>query len=87
MKHIWESRRNRLLLGLAGLICLVFFINTILSAPQCPLEYTQAQVDASSCIVGANIGAGIFFLFLPIVVLILPIVLLAVLVIRHRRKR
>ena len=32
-----------------------------LSPPQCPDYYTQAQVDASQCIVGANIGAGLLF--------------------------
>lgn len=28
----------------------------LLNPPQCPLNYTQEQVDASRCIIGANIG-------------------------------
>jgi hypothetical protein len=30
-----------------------------LDAPQCPANYTQQQVDAAGCIVGANIGLGL----------------------------
>ena len=33
------------------------------SADQCPDAFTQAQVDASDCIVGANIGLGLVWLF------------------------
>lgn len=36
-----------------------------LNPPQCPFEYTQEQVDASNCIIGANIGLGLV-LFLVI---------------------
>jgi hypothetical protein len=35
----------------AVLVCL-----SLLNPEQCPVDYTQAQVDASDCIVGANIG-------------------------------
>jgi hypothetical protein len=58
MKRVTQS--PILILGLgtavAGLIIgatLLFF-----SPQQCPAEYTQAQVDASGCAVGANIGSG-----------------------------
>ncbi len=27
-----------------------------LNPPQCPIDYTQEQVDASDCIIGANLG-------------------------------
>ncbi len=30
-----------------------------MNPPQCPDNYTQAQVDSSSCIIGANIGLGL----------------------------
>jgi hypothetical protein len=34
----------------------------LLHPPQCPINYTQEQIDASRCIVGANIGGTpIFF--------------------------
>jgi hypothetical protein len=33
-----------------------------LNPPQCPPGYTQEQVDASDCSIGANIGLGIILL-------------------------
>lgn len=33
------------------------------SPEQCPDGFTQAQVDASDCIVGANIGLGLAWIF------------------------
>ncbi len=33
--------------------------------PQCPNDYTQAQVDATGCSVGANIGLGLLVIFGP----------------------
>lgn len=30
-----------------------------LNPPQCPVDFTQAQVDASGCTIGANIGLGL----------------------------
>lgn len=32
-------------------------------AEQCPDDFTQAQVDASDCIIGANIGLGLVWIF------------------------
>ena len=32
-------------------------------AEQCPDSYTQAQIDTSDCIVGANIGLGLVWIF------------------------
>jgi hypothetical protein len=38
-------------------------------ADQCPDDFTQAQIDGSDCIVGANIGLGLVVLFvLPLVI-------------------
>lgn len=34
-----------------------------LNKPQCSDMYTQAQVEDSDCIVGANIGLGLLMLF------------------------
>jgi hypothetical protein len=34
----------------------------LLNPPQCPFDFTQEQVDASRCIVGANIGGMPLFL-------------------------
>ncbi len=32
-------------------------------AEQCPDDFTQAQVDASDCIIGANVGLGLVWIF------------------------
>jgi hypothetical protein len=45
--------------GAAGLALLGATHLPILNPEQCPLSYTQAQVDRSRCIIGANIGANI----------------------------
>ena len=39
----------------------------LLNPPQCPLNYTQEQVDASRCVVGANIGGIPLFIVAAIV--------------------
>ena len=38
------------------LVVLVSF--TLFDPPQCPNSFSQAQIDSSNCIVGANIGGG-----------------------------
>lgn len=38
----------------------------VLNPPQCPVNYTQEQIDASRCIVGANIGGLFVFLVLAL---------------------
>lgn len=60
---------------LAGIA--IVFVNQ----PQCPESYTQAQVDASNCIIGANIGLGLLLLlagFIEVVSILATIVLLIV---------
>lgn len=53
---------------------------TSINPPQCPEHYTQAQVDASNCIIGANIGGPILiFLVLLAIPLVAAIFGLAVL--------
>ncbi len=39
----------------------------LMNPPQCPLNYTQEQVDASRCVVGANIGGMPIFLVAAII--------------------
>ncbi len=48
---------------------------TVFNPPQCPDYYTQAQVDASNCIIGANIGLGIVLVFILPVILITAAIL------------
>jgi|GEM_PF-5836316 len=46
------------LLSVPLIVVLYYF----LLPPECPIEYTQAQVDASRCIIGANIGGPPLFI-------------------------
>ena len=57
-----------LLSGIAGIALLpaIRFVGYWL-APPCPPEFTQAQVDASSCIIGANIGLGLILIAVEII--------------------
>lgn len=78
MKGLFKDRlllRNLALLIGAGI--LIYFF---LDSPQCPAHYTQAQVDASNCIVGANIGLGLAVLFvLPVFIVALVLIVLSAL--------
>jgi len=44
---------------LVGLALLASVHLPFLNPEQCPLGYTQEQVDRSNCIIGANIGVGL----------------------------
>ena len=55
-----------ILLALPFIGALYYFV----FPPQCPPEYTQQQVDASRCIVGANIG-GVPLFIAGIVIILL----------------
>lgn len=57
----------------------------VLNPPQCPESYTQEQIDASGCIIGANIGLGIVMMFVA-PVFIVVVGLLALAGYRHLRK-
>jgi hypothetical protein len=47
-----------------------------LNPEQCPRGYTQKQVDASNCVIGANIGLGLI-LMAAAAILLVSIVLAA----------
>lgn len=47
----------------AAIIFILLF--SALNAPQCPESYTQKEIDATGCIVGANIGIGLLVVSLP----------------------
>lgn len=71
----YRKRIGIYLLILATLIGLYLFIN----APQCPEHYTQEQIDASRCIVGANIGLGLYVVFaVPVSIVVLGLLAVAV---------
>jgi hypothetical protein len=40
-----------------------------LAVPQCPTGYTQAQIDSSDCIIGANMSGVYIFLAVPYVLM------------------
>ncbi len=57
----------------SGLV-MVLGLTPLMNPPQCPDSYTQQQVDASNCIIGANIGAGLVaFLAIAIFVCVLVV--------------
>ena len=46
-----------------AMVAAIVLFGLIFANPaQCPFDYTQAQVDASGCSVGANIGLGLLFM-------------------------
>jgi hypothetical protein len=64
IKHISNSKTNKVLLALllSGLLIMLLPF-TLLRGEQCPAGYTQAAIDASNCIIGANIGSGLLLIF------------------------
>lgn len=70
-------------LGLAVLLVAIAFF--FMNPDQCPAHYTQAQINASDCIVGANIGLGIM-LGLASIIAVISLVLAAVAAYRHGRR-
>lgn len=56
-------------LSINSLVVLIIVILLPISS-QCPEYYTQAQVNASGCSVGADIGAGIVAFFLVLILFI-----------------
>ena len=58
----------------------------VLNPPQCPEHYTQAQVDNSHCIVGANIGGMPLFLLAAPLIWLATVVLVGWVMKRYRRR-
>lgn len=84
---MFKSRALQIYLGgtmLALLIAGLAFV--FMNQEQCPGGYTQAQVNASGCIVGANIGLGIA-LFVAGVVEVVSIITAVVVAVSERPKR
>src|SRR3989344_8983376 len=69
------------------LLALILLVFTVFNLPQCPDYYTQQQVDASSCIVGANIGLGLLIIFVLIPLVFFVGFLWALAIYRATRKR
>lgn len=62
-KNSPDNHKKLLSIFSAIYFIIVLLSFTVLNPPQCPLEYTQAQVDATGCNVGANIGLGLMAMF------------------------
>jgi len=67
---------------LSGLSILALIVASLiffdwLSTPQCPSDYIIDAPAETSCIVGANIGAGLGIIFVVIPLLIITVMLLA----------
>ncbi|MDQ3159106.1 MAG: hypothetical protein M3P98_03175 [bacterium] len=71
-----KSNNVVFLASLTGLwLIIVLVTKLVIDTPQCPENYTQAQVDAANCIIGANIGLGTIMLFVAVPITILLVVL------------
>jgi hypothetical protein len=62
MKKTKGSPLMILIYGTAAALVIFAFAFFVMDREQCPPNYTQAQVDASGCIIGANIGLGFSYL-------------------------
>ena len=70
---------RKLWLSAGGLLLILLFAYNFLNPPQCPDNYSQAQVDESNCIIGANIGLGfVLILIWPILVVVAALLILAI---------
>lgn len=65
--------RELVAVTISWLIVTIITVALFTANPQCPEQYTQAQIDAEGCIVGANIGAGLLaqFVLIPLTALLL----------------
>lgn len=52
---------------------------------QCPLDYTQAQVDASNCIIGANIGLGLVFMLAAGIWVVAAVIAIGIIISRRKK--
>lgn len=61
-------RPSILVAGGGTLAALGLWVATLLflNPPQCPYGFTQEQVDASDCIIGANIGIGLVLMLIVV---------------------
>jgi hypothetical protein len=62
MNKIKNSPLFIFLSGTMTAFLLVIAALLFMNPPQCPANYTQEQVNASNCIIGANIGIGFVFM-------------------------
>jgi len=76
MKHA----RRILISGVLAATALAATGLLFLNPEECPTGYTQEQVDASNCVIGANIGLGLI-LMAAAAILLVSIVLAAALAI------
>ena len=69
-----------------GLLIIASSYLPLFNPPECPVGYTQEQINSSNCIIGANIGAGMIWLLGLLVLLVGALGLLASLLINFIRK-
>lgn len=67
-KRVKKYKAHRYATGLALLP--IGFIVYFLNPPQCPISFTQEQIDSSRCIAGANIGGPVVSIISAVVILV-----------------
>lgn len=70
-------------LGLAALLVAIAFF--FMNPEQCPEGYSQAQIDASNCVVGANIGLGIMLILAGFIAVVSVVLAVAALALKHKK--
>jgi hypothetical protein len=64
---LWKATAIAVVAG--GVVVSGLLVGWAGSPEQCPDGFSQAQIDASDCIVGANIGLGLAWIFaVPLIV-------------------
>lgn len=62
IRRLVQKEPVKILFGILVFGILTTAVPYIYSPKQCPTDYTQQQVDASNCIIGADIGSGMIWL-------------------------
>lgn len=84
-KNTTVSKTKLPLIPTIGLVALYVIALTVLNHPQCPSNYAQGHVKTYDCVVGANIGLGLFIILLMPLTIFVGI-LWAVAITRYNKK-
>jgi len=63
-----DDEQKPILIGSLISLPILFFLFRSFNPPQCPVDYTQEQLESTHCVIGANIGGvPLFIISIPIV--------------------
>lgn len=85
MSKLYDSPLMVLVYGTTAALVLFIAVYSVMDREQCPTYHSQAQVDQSGCIIGANMGLGLAYL-LGLVIWLVSLVV-ALMILRRRKKK